>query len=184
MNPHELLKTFGPDNETGLDLLIVHSEVVAKYSLEVARWVPELSPDLIFIEEAALLHDIGVAKTHAPAIGCHGQEPYMKHGLLGATLLRELGYPRHARVCENHIGVGLTREDILTQKLPLPPTDIVPESVEEQIIAYVDNFFSKGAAPHVPRKFDSVRKKMASFGARCLFTFDMWAEKFGRVGDH
>lgn len=183
MNPYELLEKYGPANDRGKELLIAHSEVVAKYSLQVADWVSELSPDKTFIKEAALLHDIGIAQTFAPSIGCTGAEPYMKHGLLGARLLRELGYPRHARVCECHIGVGLTTQDIIAQNLPLPHADIVPETVEEQIIAYVDNFFSKGnAAIHTPRKFELVREKIAHFGDHCLITFDDWAERFGRVG--
>ncbi|MBN2718760.1 MAG: HDIG domain-containing protein [Deltaproteobacteria bacterium] len=182
MNPRELLKKYAPEDDRGRRLLITHSEAVARFSLQVAQWVPALTPDLEFIEEAALLHDIGVVWTHAPTIGCTGSEPYMKHGLLGAELLLRLGFPRHARVCECHIGVGLTREDILAQNLPLPPKDIVPETIEEQIIAYVDNFFSKSTpVPEMPNHHDMVRAKMASFGERCLATFDAWAARFGPV---
>ena len=35
-------------------------------------------------------------------------------------MLDSEGLPQHALVCERHIGVGLTMEDIRLQKLPLP----------------------------------------------------------------
>ena len=49
----------------------------------------------------------------------------------------------HARTCERHVGVGLAREDILAQGLPLPMRDMVPKTIEEIIICYADEFFSK-----------------------------------------
>jgi uncharacterized protein len=182
MNPAAILEAHAPRNDLGRQLLLAHSEAVAMYALKVADRVRDLNPDFIFIEEAALLHDIGVARTHAPGIGCEGTEPYMAHGLIGAKLLRKMGYPRHGDVCERHIGVGLTGADILRQQFPLPPVDIVPRTLEEQIIAYVDNFFSKGCpTPDTPRSFDSVRKKISTFGEQSLSTFDDWVIRFGRL---
>ena len=59
-----------------------------------------------------MLHDIGIFLTHAPQIGCHGDKPYICHGYLGRELLEKEGFPRHAIVCETHVGVGLTIADI------------------------------------------------------------------------
>ena len=183
MNPVAILEAHAPKNALGRELLLVHSEAVAAYALKVADRVRDLNPDFRFIEEAALLHDIGVSRTDAPGIGCEGTEPYMAHGLIGAKLLRKMGYPRHGDVCERHIGVGLTGTEIIRQKFPLPPIDIVPVTLEEQIIAYVDNFFSKGSpAPDTPNSFDSVRNKIMTFGEQSLSTFDDWVIRFGRIG--
>jgi uncharacterized protein len=182
MNPVAILEAHAPRNDLGRQLLLLHSEAVAAYALKVADRVRDLNPDFRFIEEAALLHDIGVSRTDAPDIGCEGTEPYIAHGLIGAKLLRKMGYPRHGDVCERHIGVGLTGAEIVRRQFPLPPIDIVPVTLEEQIITYVDNFFSKGSpAPDKPGPFDAVRKKISTFGEQSLFTFDDWVIRFGRI---
>ena len=86
----------------------------------------------------ALLHDIGRFK-YPP-----GTKDAILHGVEGGKILRELGYEIYARICERHIGVGITKEDILAQGLPLPLKDYVPETKEEIIIAYADNLDSPG----------------------------------------
>ncbi|MBN2527246.1 MAG: HDIG domain-containing protein [Deltaproteobacteria bacterium] len=182
MNPYKLLEKYGPQNEKGMHILIAHSEAVAKSALILACRTPDITIDLTFLKEAALLHDIGVAQTNAPAIGCTGEAPYMKHGLLGAALLKELGFGRHADVCERHVGVGLTKEDIVQQGLPLPHRDVLPVSLEEQLITYVDNYYSKGSLkPDVPRTLECVKKKVASYGSRNIAVFNAWVERFGVV---
>lgn len=180
MDARKLLKQHVPQDKNGSTLLLLHSEVVAQGALAVANRVPHLEPDVQFVEEAGILHDIGIAATHAPTIGCLGTEPYLMHGVLGAEILKQFGFHRHALVCERHIGVGLTCEDILSQSLPLPPKDMLPISIEEQIICYVDNYFSKSSpSPEKPLEFEVVRKKISVFGERSLSTFDRWASQFG-----
>ena len=90
-----------------------------------------------------MLHDIGVVLCDAPGISCFGKEPYIRHGLLGAAILREEGLERHARVAERHTGTGLTVEAIRRQQLPLPLQDFSPETMEEKLICWADKFFSK-----------------------------------------
>ena len=52
-----------------------------------------------------MLHDIGIIFTDAPALDCHGTEPYMRHGIIGADLLRSDGVDEYlARVAERHTG--------------------------------------------------------------------------------
>src|SRR5512138_1289834 len=124
-------------------IILDHSRAVAELALELAATVPHLAPDREFIEEAALLHDIGVWQTAAHDIDCHGPHHYLCHGVIGAEIVRSAGYPRHARVCECHIGVGLTAADIISQSLPLPSRDMVPMALEEIIISLADLFYSK-----------------------------------------
>jgi uncharacterized protein len=52
---------------------------------------PEMNLDERFIQEAALLHDIGIFLTNAPKIHCFGDYPYICHGYLGAEILRKEG---------------------------------------------------------------------------------------------
>ena len=88
--------------------------------------------DIEFVEEAAMLHDIGMCRTDAPGIHCHGTEPYILHGILGRKMLDGMGLFRHGRVCERHTGAGITAAEIIAQHLPIdPPRDLLPESLEE-----------------------------------------------------
>jgi len=153
MNPLEVIRRFYEPGTKAHDILIRHSRRVTQKALETARRVPGLKPDLKFIEEAAMLHDIGVFKTHAPDIGCTGGEPYIRHGILGREVLEKEGLPRHALVCERHIGVGISAEEIKRNRLPLPERDMLPLSLEEKIICFADKFFSKNP--------DSIEKEKA-----------------------
>ena len=69
-----------------------HSRQVADRCLKIAALHPELDLDKAFLEEAALLHDIGILHTHAPGILCMGDAPYICHGYLGAEMLRAEGF--------------------------------------------------------------------------------------------
>ena len=124
-------------------ILLTHSCLVCHKALVAAERHPELHLDRDFIEEAAMLHDNGVVRCDAPGISCFGSEAYIRHGLLGAEILRSEGLERHARVAERHTGTGLTVESIRLQQLPLPLQDFSPETMEEKLICWADKFFSK-----------------------------------------
>ena len=127
-------------------IYVVHVVLVTNKALRIARQL-ELPPaEQEFIEEASMLHDLGVCQTDSPKMDCTGPDPYIRHGVDGAALLRQAGLERHARVAERHLGVGLTRDYIIAQNFPLPHQDFVPETLPEQIITYADTFFSKREA--------------------------------------
>ena len=108
MNPIELIDKYYPEDNELKKILLKHSRSVADKALAMARKHPELNLDTQFIEEAAMLHDIGIFLTDADGIFCYGTYPYICHGYLGADLVRKEGYPRHALVCERHTGAGLS----------------------------------------------------------------------------
>ena len=159
-------------------ILLTHSEAVANKALEIARQHPELQADEVFIEEAALLHDIGIVKVDAPRIACHGTAPYICHGILGAEILRSEGMERHALVCERHTGTGLTLRQITEQGLPLPQRDMQPVSIEEQIICFADKFFSKTRLDE-EKSIEQARRSLEKFGPEGLEKFDAWCRIFG-----
>lgn len=169
------------------ETLWLHSEAVARKALECARRHPELELDLRFLEEAAMVHDIGIHLTHAPAIGCLGHLPYLAHGLAGALIMETEGFPAHARVCARHTGSGLTRADIEAQNLPLPKEDLLPETLEEKLICYADKFFSKswpeGASKSEALKkeksLERVRRSMTVHGPDALARFEALHALFG-----
>lgn len=178
MNPIHLIDKYCQGNAELRNVLLVHSQMVADMALRIARKHPELQIDDTFVYEAAMLHDIGIVKTDAPGIHCHGSEHYLRHGLLGGEILRAEGLPRHARVAERHTGTGLTAESIVEQNLPLEPQDLRPETLEEKLICYADKFYSK---THLEREktFEQARHSLLRFGEEGVAIFDGWYELFG-----
>ena len=161
-------------------ILLVHSQSVAQLALQIADRHPELHIDRDFVLEAAMLHDIGIVRVDAPGIECHGTEPYIRHGICGAEMLRAEGLPeRYARVCERHTGAGLTLDDIVSQNLPLPHHDLLPETTEEKLICYADKFFSK---THLERRktIEQAEKSLAKFGGDTLARFRAMREMFSQ----
>lgn len=172
-------KYYEPDSKA-YHFLVHHSRLVAKKALEIAKNSIHLNPDLKFIEEAAMLHDIGIFHTNAPKIGCYGYRDYICHGFLGREMLEREGLPMHALVCERHVGVGITTRDIRDNKLPLPERDMAPVSVEEKIICLADKFFSKSEHDLMHEKpLEKVRGIISGYGGEKLRVFNEWAKTFG-----
>lgn len=176
---HILTRHFGNATEA-CSIVLEHSRMVADKALRVARALNDPALDLLFIEEAALLHDIGVCGTDSPGIGCSGDAPYILHGIIGREILEAEGLPRHAMVCERHIGVGLTVDDIVSQGLPLPLREMVPVTREERIICYADLFFSKkGDSLRHEKSPPEIRKGLIRHGEHRVAIFEQWLQEFG-----
>ena len=179
MDPLEIISKYYKPRSKAYNILVTHGKVVAEKAIRIAQDHKELFADVNFIHEAASMHDIGIFKTNSPKLYCYGEYPYLCHGYLGSELLISEGYPDHALVCERHIGVGITIEEIIANNLPLPLRDYVPLSVEEQIICFADTFFSKGGDLLREKTLDEVRKSVKSFGEAHLNRFNEWCEIFG-----
>ena len=108
-------------------------------------------------------HDIGIFRCNAPSICCYGTEPYIKHGPIGGDILRNEGFPRHARVAERHTGTGLPGFE--------------PETLEEQIVCYADKFYSKSSPDHVRTVLETAQS-LEKFGREGVEKFLLWAKKF------
>lgn len=177
MDALAIIDKYYPEDNELKHILLTHSRSVADKALQIADNHPELNLDRTFLEEAAMLHDIGVFLTDAPGIHCFGTNPYICHGFLGAELLRKEGYPRHARVCERHTGAGLSLESILAQNLPVPHQDMLPETLEEQVICFADKFFSK---THLDREkpVERALKSISKYGEEGVIRFNNWCERF------
>ena len=173
----EIISKYCQGNALLEDVLCRHSRDVANRALRVAKEHPELKADEKLIWEGAMLHDIGVVKVDAPSIYCYGTEPYIRHGILGAEILRNEGLHLHARMAERHTGTGLTMAEIERQNLPLPLQDFTPQSIEEQIICFADKFFSKTRL-ETEKSVEQARRSLEKFGAEGLVKFDAWCERF------
>lgn len=181
-----LLLHFYPQDTPLRRMLLRHSRQVCDKAMQIAEYpaCSALHLDKELIREGAMLHDIGIFRCHAPGILCEGSEPYIKHGIIGAHLLREYGAAEgvelepYARICERHTGSGLTRENILTQQLPLPAQDFLPETAEEKLICLADKFFSK-SGDMCEKELSHIRRSMEKFGADSLERFDDMCRLFG-----
>ena len=163
MDYQAIIDKYYPADDELRRVLLLHSRQVADRCLQIVRKHKELPVDVQFLEEAAMLHDIGIYQCDAPSIHCHGTEPYIKHGPIGGDLLRQEGYPRHARVAERHTGTGLPGFE--------------PETLEEQIVCYADKFYSKSKPDHV-RTVAETAQSLEKFGHEGVLKFLSWAEKF------
>lgn len=153
--------------------------MVTEKAVAIARDLSDPSIDLRLVEEAALLHDIGVSRTNSPRIGCHGASPYICHGILGREILELEGFPSHALVCERHIGVGIGVKDIVQQQLPLPKRDMVPITLEEKIVCFADLFYSKRPGMlRTEKSPDDIRTGLRKHGVHKVAIFETWFKEF------
>ena len=177
MDYQAIIDKYYPEENELRHILMTHSQSVARKALQIVSSHPELHLDARFIEEAAMLHDIGIYLTDAPGIQCFGSQPYILHGRLGAEIMRSEGYEAHARVCERHTGAGITKAQIIEQHLPLPPQDFLSETMEEKVVCYADKFFSK---THLDREksIEKAEKSLMKFGEEGVERFREWERMF------
>ncbi len=181
MNPRHIIEKYYPRESPAYCILIEHSERVADKAVRIAERLRGFHPDTDFVRDAAMLHDIGILFTNEPRIACFGDKPYICHGYLGRELLEREGLWAHALVCERHVGVGISAEEIEAKNLPLPMRDMVPVSIEEKIICYADKFFSKdGHFLSREKPLERVRQEIMRYGPDKVERFDGWARLFGR----
>lgn len=180
MTVEEVFDKYYPCDSEARDILVRHSRSVADLALEINEQLG-LGLDRAEIEQAAMLHDIGIFHTNAPGIGCHGTEPYIRHGVLGADLLRAEGFDEKiACVAERHTGAGITPQDIAELNLPLPTDRILfPESLLEKLVCYADKFYSKSG--DMQRKsLERVRASMLRHSESTLERFEKLNKEFSR----
>jgi uncharacterized protein len=152
------------------ELVHGHCQIVCDLAEQVLK-TNDLAVDGDLVRAGALLHDIGVYRLDGSA--------YIRHGVLGYELLRELDFSEVvSRFCSHHTGVGLTREDIAEQQLPIPPGDYLAETVEEELVMYADKFHSKTNPP----TFVTAATYQASvlrFGAAKAARFTELVDRYG-----
>ena len=177
MNVLSIIDSYYKENDRLRDILLIHSRAVADKALHIAEAHPELRLDTVFLEEAAMLHDVGIFLTDASGIACYGTEPYICHGYLGAELLRKEGFPRHALVCERHTGAGISLKQIIERHLPIPHRDMIPVSMEEQVVCFADKFYSK---THLQREksVEAALKSISRYGEEGVMRFRTWCGLF------
>ncbi|HTR96194.1 MAG TPA: HD domain-containing protein [Trebonia sp.] len=168
-----------------LAIVYTHSEIVRRIAASLIDGLGTVAGGTVaggidagLVRAGCLLHDIGVYRLY-DAAGRLGDAGYIRHGVLGHELLAEAGYPEAlCRFASRHTGVGITKQDVLRQELPLPPADYVAQTPEEALVMYADKFHTKSTPPSflTPATYAA---EVARFGADKPAAFARLRERFG-----
>lgn len=175
-----IIHKYIPPNSLTYRIYLPHVTLVTAKALKIAKKLELSEARLRFIEEASMLHDIGIVHVKASKLGCNGEMPYICHIVEGRKILEAEGLPKHALIAENHIGVGgLTKAEIIDEKLPLPHRDMLCKTIEEKIISYADLFYSKNPKKiFFEKPVKQVRAKVKRYGKREEKLFREWYKLF------
>lgn len=154
---HELHKKHAQNKEI-FDRVWDHSQIVKEIAVLICEKLKknQIKVDTELVKIGALMHDIGVYK-YLP-------NEYVKHGEIGYKILKEEQWGEQiARFSLVHIGVGIGKN--------------IPVTLEEEIVAYADNFHSKGETRLFSHK--EQREKLEKFDKENGIILKRFKEKFG-----
>lgn len=160
------------------NLVWTHCRIVSDIALQlVGNSAPKVNADLVRV--GCLLHDIGVHSLFNTNGIRRSGISYIMHGTEGETILKGEGFPEVIwRFASHHTGVGLSKKDIVDQRLPLPREDYLAETVEELLVMYADKFHSKSTPPYF-NSYEWYRQDIAKFGNDRVAKFEDMAKRFG-----
>jgi uncharacterized protein len=129
-----------------LELVYTHCQIVGAVAGQLLA-ASGFAANAALVRAGCLLHDVGVYPLYDEA-GRLDYANYIRHGVLGYQLLRAEGLPEViCRFASHHTGVGLTRDDVVRQELPVPPADYLADTAEETVVMYADKFHTKSTPP-------------------------------------
>ena len=132
------------------EMVIKHCIAVAELALEIAAANKNKNIDEELIFTGALLHDMGRARSHG-----------VEHGFLGGEMAKASGLDdRLVRIIQRHVGAGITAEE--AKQLGLPPISLMPETIEEKIVAYADSLIEGTRRTSVEHAIANLKKKLGA----------------------
>jgi len=161
-----------------LNLVLTHCRIVWDIAAQLLEQRP-IAADAELVRVGCLLHDIGVYQLF-DATGTERTDlAYITHGVRGEAILRAEGFPETVwRFASHHTGMGLTKQDIEAQHLPLPAQDYIAQTTEEELVMYADKFHSKTTPPRF-NSFERYKAHAAQFGPDKVEKFEHMATAFG-----
>jgi len=138
------------------EAVIKHCIAVAELALEIAAASKNknkngnenksINEELVFT--GALLHDIGRARSHG-----------VEHGFLGGEIAKSLGLNDElVKIIQRHVGAGITAEE--AKQLGLPRISLMPETMEEKIVAYADSLIEGTRRTSIEHALSNLKKKL------------------------
>lgn len=164
-------------SKAAFNLVFTHCQITWELAEGLIK-KSNLSVNANLVKAGCLLHDIGVYRLYL-SDGTIDHANYIKHGTEGYTLLRVEGFDEQfCRFASCHTGVGLSKEEIEKERLPIPPIDYLAVTSEEQLVMYADKFHSKTIPPTFLTP-EAYIKKLAKFGKEKTGRFQQFQEMFG-----
>ena len=173
---YKLHQKYANGNKEALDLVWNHSLVVRDIVQQLGNNLikNKIKIDLKLAETGALIHDIGCYDFYNKLKNM----PYIKHGVKGYEILKNEKFDEEiTRMAMIHLGVGIDKENILVNELPLEKKDFIPLTLEEELVAYADNFHSKSGPRFV--NFEEAKEKLAGLWNKSPIIFERFRQKFG-----
>jgi len=173
---YKLHEKYANGNKEALDLVWNHSLVVRDIVQQLGNNLikNKIKVDLELVETGALIHDIGCYDFYNKV----NDMPYVKHGIRGYEILKSEGFDEEiARMAMIHLGVGITKENVIDSNLPFEKIDYIPITLEEELLAYSDNFHSKGTPEFM--NFEEAKEKLVKFREESGVIFERFRKKFG-----
>lgn len=172
-----LHKKYAPSEEV-YKLVFTHCQIVCDIAEQLIAH-NNLEIDAELVRSGCLLHDIGVYPLFNGDGKLREGTHYITHGLEGEGILKAEGLPELIwRFASHHTGVGLTKQDVINQQLPLPVEDYLATTDEEALVMYADKFHSK-TSPPVFNSYERYKQKVTEFGENKVADFERLAQKFG-----
>ncbi|HEX7368119.1 MAG TPA: HD domain-containing protein [Candidatus Saccharimonadales bacterium] len=164
-------------SDSAFELIYTHCRVVEAIAMQLLDTKPIESIDKQLVHVGCLLHDIGtyfvLDMDNTFMLG-------IRHGVIGELILKSEDMPETVwRFASHHTGIGLTKKDVIKQRLPIPAADYTAQTDEEQLIMYADKFHTKANPPHF-YSFERYRDFVGQFGRDKALGFDALATKFGK----
>lgn len=159
-----------------LDLVWGHSLIVRDIALQLADNLIKkgIKINKELVEIGTLVHDIGCYDYYKKI----DNMPYILHGVRGYEILKNESFEEEiARIATIHLGVGLIKENVLANNLPLEAKDYIPITLEEELVAYADNFHSKKGPVFI--NFSEAKEKLAGLWSESPIIFERFRKKFG-----
>jgi uncharacterized protein len=166
----------GENQKELLDLVWGHSLIVRDIAIELANNLIKkgIKIDKELVEIGALIHDIGCYDYYKKI----NSMPYILHGIRGYEILKNEGFSEEiAKIATIHLGVGIVKENIVANNLPLEHKNFIPITLEEELVAYSDNFHSKKGPSFMT--FEEAKEKLAGLWSESPIIFERFRKKFG-----
>ena len=148
------------------EAVVKHVTAVSKYGVEVAKARANVNIELVKI--GGILHDIGRCVTNG-----------IDHGIVGAQLLQSYRVDeRVVHIAQRHVGAGISADEAAS--LGFPPGIYIPQTVEEKIVAAVDNLIEDTRRVDIGQAEAALRRKLGDHPAIARIR-SLHEEVFGRI---
>jgi len=172
----------GKNADLMLEICWGHCKIVEEIAMEVVDNLEKkgLMVNTELVSAGALIHDLGTYALITDDFKPKGEG--ITHGEIGYKLALENSVPIEiANFCATHIGVGMTEEEFIAENFPLDlKINHFPLTIEEKIVAFADNYHSKGRG----LKFHTTKRIVEIYSEYTKSQIDRlneWIEKFGDI---